>query len=208
MLRANVVDRRISRQIPFRLPQGTVGETVSLNMDEDWNGLDKIMLVWSNTGTGTSVETELTGTESVVPAEILSQPGNLYLSVVGYVFGDDGELERRITTAKMPTPWGVDACGDLEGTPVQESGADITAALLAAAQAASAAVTELQAQAEAGAFNGARGAPGEGFFPAVQEAGYTGTREEFLEALVALTAPAPQAEGQAQDEPAADMPEA
>ena len=77
MLRANVVDRRISRQIPFRLPQGTVGETVSLNMDEDWNGLDKIMLVWSNTGTGTSVETEMTGTESMVTAEILSQPGNL-----------------------------------------------------------------------------------------------------------------------------------
>ena len=210
MLRANVVDRRITRQIPFRLPQGTVGEPIALNMDADWAELDRIMMVWSNTGTGTSVEVELTGTKSTVPSEMTAQPGNLYLSLVGYVLGDDGGLVRRITTSRMVSPWTVDPCGELEGIEVAETGQDLVSSLLAAADAADAAVKSLLAQAEAGAFDGAPGSPvkaGEGFFTALQTAGYQGTREECLAALLALLEPPaapsePVAEGGNAEQPA------
>lgn len=201
MLRANVIDRRISRQLPFRIPQGTVGEKIELNLDAEWLALDKVVLIWTGTGTGSSVETLLEGTVSVVPWEVLEHTGNLYLSLVGYVMGSDGEMEQRITTAKMVSPWTIEVCGDLAGAHAAPATPDLAATVLSAIARAEKVATELRQEADSGAFTGPAGpqgapgaqgktgkdgAAGESFFPGVQAAGYTGTKEEFLAELVAL----------------------
>lgn len=201
-LTASVVERKIYRRPPFRLVQNAYGaDYLELTLDEEWAGMDQVVLVWSCGGNSVSVP--YAGGASPIPREALEQAGALYLSVVGYTLPSDGGEGRRIVTAKMASPWAVESSGETEGADVAQAAPGLLERLSEAARAAGAAAEQLRAQAAAGAFDGAmgpegpqgpRGAKGaagekgEGVYELLAAAGYTGSREELAARLMALLA--------------------
>lgn len=197
---ANVVARKIYRQPPYRLVQGARGaDELQLTLDDEWADMEQVVLIWSCGGNSVTVPFE--GNPATIPWAVLEQSGALYLSVVGYTLDDAGAECRRIVTAKMSSPWAVEAAGETEGEDVRKASPDLLTQLSSAAELAKVAAQTVQAQAERGDFIGPAGPPGpqgpkgpkgaagekgEGVYELLAAAGYPGTREQLAAQLVAL----------------------
>ena len=103
-----VVDRVVSVDDPELVQNNIKTETVTLNLDSEWEGLSCII----NIGSGeTPVSLIWSGQPVIIPAELMTDIGTLNVSVVGY--GDDGEL--RAVTKKADAMFTVVASGYVEG---------------------------------------------------------------------------------------------
>lgn len=82
-------------------------ETVTLNLDSEWEGLSTVI----NIGNKKPVSVIWSGEPVVIPAELMTTVGSLDVSVVGY--GDDGGI--RAVTKKATSIFNVVASGFVEG---------------------------------------------------------------------------------------------
>lgn len=95
-----VVDRVVSVDKPELVQNNIKTETVTLNLDSEWDGLSCMI----NIGSGkTPTSLVWSGRPVMIPAELMTNVGTLNVSVVGY--GDDGSL--RAVTKRQTTcsPW-------------------------------------------------------------------------------------------------------
>ena len=103
-----VVDRVVSVDNPELVQNNIRTETVTLNLDSEWDGLSCII----NIGNGdTPTSLIWSGQPVTIPAELMTDIGTLNVSVVGY--GDDGAL--RAVTKKADAMFTVVASGYVEG---------------------------------------------------------------------------------------------
>lgn len=103
-----VVDRVVSVDKPELVQNNIRTETVTLDLDSEWDGLSCII----NIGNGkTPTSLIWSGQPVVIPAELMADIGTLNVSVVGY--GDDGAL--RAVTKKADAMFTVVASGYVEG---------------------------------------------------------------------------------------------
>lgn len=103
-----VVDRVVSVDKPELVQNNIKTETVTLNLDSEWDGLSCII----NIGSGeTPTSLIWSGQPVTIPAELMTDIGTLNVSVVGY--GDDGAL--RAVTKKADAMFTVVASGYVEG---------------------------------------------------------------------------------------------
>lgn len=103
-----VVDRVVSVDKPELVQNNIKTETVTLNLDSEWDGLSCII----NIGSGeTPTSLIWSGQPVTIPAELMTNIGTLNVSVVGY--GDDGAL--RAVTKKADAMFTVVASGYVEG---------------------------------------------------------------------------------------------
>lgn len=103
-----VVDRVVSVDKPELVQNNIKTETVTLNLDSEWDGLSCII----NIGSGeTPTSLIWSGQPVTIPAELMTNTGTLNVSVVGY--GDDGAL--RAVTKKADAMFTVVASGYVEG---------------------------------------------------------------------------------------------
>lgn len=103
-----VVDRVVSVDKPELVQNNIKTETVTLNLDSEWDGLSCII----NIGNGdTPTSLIWSGQPVTIPAELMTDIGTLNVSVVGY--GDDGAL--RAVTKKADAMFTVVASGYVEG---------------------------------------------------------------------------------------------
>lgn len=103
-----VVDRVVSVDKPELVQNNIKTETVTLNLDSEWDGLSCIINI-GNSDTPTSLI--WSGQPVTIPAELMTEIGTLNVSVVGY--GDDGAL--RAVTKKADAMFTVVASGYVEG---------------------------------------------------------------------------------------------
>lgn len=102
-----VVDRVVSVDKPELVQNNIKTETVTLNLDSEWEGLSTVI----NIGNEQPVSVIWSGEPVVVPAELMTTVGSLDVSVVGY--GDDGGI--RAVTKKATSIFNVVASGYVEG---------------------------------------------------------------------------------------------
>ena len=103
-----VVDRVVSVDKPELVQNNIRTETVTLNLDSEWDGLSCIINI-GNSDTPTSLI--WSGQPVIIPAELMTDIGTLNVSVVGY--GEDGTL--RAVTKKADNMFTVVASGYVEG---------------------------------------------------------------------------------------------
>lgn len=104
----SVVDRVVSVDKPELVQNNIRTETVTLNLDSEWDGLSCII----NIGSGeTPTSLIWSGQPVIIPAELMTDIGTLNVSVVGY--GDDGAV--RAVTKKADAMFTVVASGYVEG---------------------------------------------------------------------------------------------
>ena len=102
-----VVDRVVSVDNPELVQNNIRTETVTLNLDSEWDGLSCII----NIGSGkTPTSLIWSGQPVIIPAELMTDIGTLNVSVVGY--GDDGAV--RAVTKKAEAMFTVVASGYVE----------------------------------------------------------------------------------------------
>ena len=103
-----VVDRVVSVDKPELVQNNIRTETVTLNLDSEWDGLSCII----NIGSGeTPTSLIWSGQPVIIPAELMTDTGTLNVSVVGY--GEDGTV--RAVTKKADAMFTVVASGYVEG---------------------------------------------------------------------------------------------
>ena len=103
----SVVDRVVSVDKPELVQNNIKTETVTLNLDSEWEGLSTVI----NIGNEKPVSVIWSGEPVVIPAELMTTVGSLDVSVVGY--GDDGGI--RAVTKKATSIFNVVASGFVEG---------------------------------------------------------------------------------------------
>lgn len=101
-----VVDRVVSVDKPELVQSNIKTETVTLNLDSEWEGLSTVI----NIGNEKPVPVIWSGKPVVIPAELMTTVGSLDVSVVGY--GDDGGI--RAVTKKATSIFNVVASGFVE----------------------------------------------------------------------------------------------
>ena len=102
-----VVDRVVSVDKPELVQNNIKTETVTLNLDSEWEGLSTVI----NIGNKKPVSVIWSGEPVVIPAELMTAVGSLDVSVVGY--GDDGGI--RAVTKQAKSIFNVVASGFVEG---------------------------------------------------------------------------------------------
>ena len=103
-----VVDRVVCVDRPELVQNNIKTETVTLDLDSEWDGLSCII----NIGSGETLTSLIwSGRPVVIPAELMTDIGTLNVSVVGY--GEDGAL--RAVTKKADNIFTVVASGYVEG---------------------------------------------------------------------------------------------
>ena len=102
-----VVDRVVSVDKPELVQNNIKTETVTLNLDSEWEGLSTVI----NIGNEKPVSVIWSGKPVVIPAELMTTVGSLDVSVVGY--GDDGGI--RAVTKQAQSIFNVVASGFVEG---------------------------------------------------------------------------------------------
>ena len=102
-----VVDRVVSVDKPELVQNNIKTETVTLNLDSEWEGLSTVI----NIGNERPVSVIWSGEPVVIPAELMTTVGSLDVSVVGY--GDDGGI--RAVTKQAKSIFNVVASGFVEG---------------------------------------------------------------------------------------------
>lgn len=102
-----VVDRVVSVDKPELVQNNIRTETVTLNLDSEWEGLSTVI----NIGNEKPVSVIWSGEPVIIPAELMTTVGSLDVSVVGY--GDDGGI--RAVTKQAKSIFNVVASGFVEG---------------------------------------------------------------------------------------------
>lgn len=125
-----VVDRVVSVDKPELVQNNIKTETVTLNLDSEWEGLSTV--IWS-------------GEPVVIPAELMTTVGSLDVSVVGY--GDDGGI--RAVTKQAKSVFNVVASGFVEGDEAVPDPTTILGQLIQAGDKANEAADRADAAAEA-----------------------------------------------------------
>lgn len=101
-----VVDRVVSVDKPELVQNNIKTETVTLNLDSEWEGLSTVI----NIGNERPVPVIWSGEPVVIPAELMTTVGSLDVSVVGY--GNDGGI--RAVTKQAQSIFNVVASGFVE----------------------------------------------------------------------------------------------
>lgn len=145
------------------LTVGRVGLEISFAFSSDWEGLQKIA-VFEGAATADKV---LVGDSTTVPTECLAEEGHV-LRVGVYGASEDGRVV-------IPTLWGkfgkVQASAIPSGTDAAEPEPNVVAQLQTIAATAMETAQRVRNDADAGSFNGADGANGATFTPAVDAEG-------------------------------------
>lgn len=137
-----VIDRVVSVDKPELVQNNIRTETVTLNLDSEWEGLSCLINI-GNDDTPTSLI--WSGQPVTIPAELMTDIGTLNVSVVGY--GDDGAL--RAVTKKADSMFTVVASGYVEGDEPVPDPTTILGQLVEAADNANDAAERADAAAEA-----------------------------------------------------------
>ena len=103
-----VVDRAVSVDRPELVQNNIRTETVTLNLDSEWDGLSCLINIGSDDN---PVSLVWSGHHVTIPAELMTDIGTLDVSVVGY--GEDGTV--RAVTKKADNMFTVVASGYVEG---------------------------------------------------------------------------------------------
>lgn len=104
----SVVDRVVCVDRPELVQNNIRTESVTLNLDSEWDGLSCLINIGNN---DTPVSLVWSGQPVIIPAELMTDTGTLNVSVVGY--GDDGTV--RAVTKKADNMFTVVASGYVEG---------------------------------------------------------------------------------------------
>ena len=136
-----VVDRVVSVDKPELVQNNIKTETVTLNLDSEWEGLSAVI----NIGNKKPVSVIWAGEPVVIPAELMTAVGSLDVSVVGY--GDDGGI--RAVTKKAKSIFNVVASGFVEGDEPVPDPTTILGQLVTAGDKANRAADRADAAAEA-----------------------------------------------------------
>lgn len=137
-----VVDRVVSVDKPELVQNNIRTETVTLNLDSEWEGLSCLINIGNDE---TPVSLVWSGHPVVIPAELMTDIGTLNVSVVGY--GDDGTV--RAVTKKADNMFTVVASGYVEGDEPVPDPTTILGQLVEAADNANDAAERADAAAEA-----------------------------------------------------------
>lgn len=116
--------RRITCRNPRIVANGQEADTITLDLDNEWSGLEKIVLVLGERNR--AVKTVWTGEAVYVPSQLLDVPGYLPASVVGY--GADGLP--RVTTARADSLLRVVPSGLVDGDDPYPETPDVLSQLL------------------------------------------------------------------------------
>ena len=103
-----VVDRAVSVDRPELVQNNIRTESVTLNLDSEWDGLSCLINIGSDDN---PVSLVWSGHPVTIPAELMTDIGTLDVSVVGY--GEDGTV--RAVTKKADNMFTVVASGYVEG---------------------------------------------------------------------------------------------
>lgn len=116
--------RRITCRNPRIVANGQEADTITLDLDNEWSELDKIVLVLGEQNR--AVKTVWTGEAVYVPSQLLDTLGYLPVSVVGY--GEDGLP--RVTTARADSLLRVIPSGLVDGDDPYPEQPDVLSQLL------------------------------------------------------------------------------
>lgn len=136
-----VVDRVVSVDKPELVQNNIRTETVTLNLDSEWEGLSTVI----NIGNEWPVSVIWSGEPVVIPAELMTNVGSLDVSVVGY--GDDGGI--RAVTKQAQNIFNVVASGFVEGDEAVPDPTTILGQLVTAGDKANRAADRADAASEA-----------------------------------------------------------
>ena len=99
LVRIDITERTIAAAADTPLVAGNLGaDTFSLALDAAWEGLDRLLLTFSNAATVRTVDVTENRT-GVIPWEVLTQ-GELRFSLQGYRY-EDGDMILRLATRQM-----------------------------------------------------------------------------------------------------------
>ena len=130
-----VVDRVVSVDKPELVQNNIKTETVTLNLDSEWEGLSTVI----NIGNERPVSVIWSGEPVVIPAELMTTVGSLDVSVVGY--GDDGGI--RAVTKQAKSIFNVVVSGFVEGDEAVPDPTTLLGQLIQAADNANQAAEEI-----------------------------------------------------------------
>ena len=135
---ATVSERRISVDLPGLIANNVRTELLKLDLDGEWDGVSVVCNF--ATARGDVWQVAYTGEPVAIPAEAMAEVGPVDLSIVGY--SPDGEM--RLVTAESKGTFEVEASGYVDGETPPEATPDLLGQLVAAADAATAAVSDAQ----------------------------------------------------------------
>ena len=119
---------------------GLNADSLRLDLDNEWDGLDAVLVVGP---CGNAEKVAYEGDPVPVPPGLLSEPGWLPVSVVGY--GEDGEV--RVVTADAPRALQVVPSGCYDGADPYPGHPDLLSQLIGAGDAAESAAERAEAAA-------------------------------------------------------------
>ena len=135
---ATVAERRISVDLPGLIANNVRTEMLALDLDGEWDGVSVVCNF--RTARGEVWQVRYGGEPVAIPAEAMAEVGPVDLSVVGY--SPDGEM--RLVTAESKGTFQVEASGYVDGEAPPEATPDLLGQLVAAADAATGAVSAAQ----------------------------------------------------------------
>lgn len=110
MLYATVRQRKIAVKLPNTIVQNGVNvDHLQLDMDSEWRSMEQIICLFQNGDIQKEVP-YVYGNTVTIPAECLTHPGELYVSITGYVHG-----KKVMTTAYPDSYWEVVPNGAISG---------------------------------------------------------------------------------------------
>ena len=136
-----ITERRITVDFPTLIQNNVKTDTITLDLDAEWDDVDAYLIFgW----TGGTKMVEYTAPATVIPRECMEDVGTVSLSVVGY----NKDRTMRLVTVYAPGIFTVIQSGMTIGDTVAEAAPDLLAQLLAAAEAADEAVLSANAAVE------------------------------------------------------------
>ena len=136
-----ITERRITVDFPTLIQNNVKTDTITLDLDAEWDDVDAYLIFgWIG---GTKM-VEYTAPATVIPRECMEDVGTVSLSVVGY----NKDRTMRLVTVYAPGIFTVIQSGMTIGDTVAEAAPDLLAQLLAAAEAADEAVLSANAAVE------------------------------------------------------------
>ena len=136
-----ITERRITVDFPTLIQNNVKTDTITLDLDAEWDDVDAYLIFGWTVGTKM---VEYTAPATVIPRECMEDVGTVSLSVVGY----NKDRTMRLVTVYAPGIFTVIQSGMTIGDTVAEAAPDLLAQLLAAAEAADEAVLSANAAVE------------------------------------------------------------
>lgn len=137
-------ERRISIDFPTLIQNNVKTDTVTLDLDSEWDEISPVIIFTSK---GRSVSVMYTGDPAFIPAEVMDTVGGVDLSVMGY----DSTGTVRLVTIDAPSTFNVVKSGLFTGESSQEVTPDLLGQVVSiandaanAAKSANAAVTTME----------------------------------------------------------------